>query len=128
MTVYLDTEDLLQLVRDLEVGPVRDLGLLDSAAHRPTSWVLGTEAYPNLHLKAAALLISTVSNRPLIDGNKLLGWLATAVFYHLNGANLEAPDDAAFDVVIAIAKSATESSTVVHAVAEHLAQWTIPSG
>lgn len=45
MTVHLDTEDLLHLIDDLGVGPIRDLGLLDSAAHRPSSWVLGTEAY-----------------------------------------------------------------------------------
>ena len=35
MTTYLSLEDLLSLTNDLGVGPVRDLGLIDSAAHRP---------------------------------------------------------------------------------------------
>jgi hypothetical protein len=53
---YLDLEDLLAMVRALEAGPVRDVGLLDSAAARPPSSALGQEAYPTLALKAAALL------------------------------------------------------------------------
>ena len=32
MTSYLQLEDLLALIDELAVGPVRDLGLLDSAA------------------------------------------------------------------------------------------------
>ena len=31
---YLTTEDLLALASDLRVGPIQDLGLLDSAAQR----------------------------------------------------------------------------------------------
>jgi death-on-curing protein len=31
---YLSLEDLLDLVNALGAGPVRDLGLLDSACHR----------------------------------------------------------------------------------------------
>ena len=79
MTVFLSTEDLLTLVTDLGVGPVRDLGLLESAAHRPTTSLWGQEAYPALELKAAALMDSLVNNHPLVD-DKRLGWLATLVF------------------------------------------------
>ncbi|MDO5683870.1 MAG: Fic family protein [Propionibacteriaceae bacterium] len=106
MTVFLTTEDLLALVDDLGVGPVRDLGLLESAGHRPRTTLWGVEAYPTLFLKAAALLDSVVSNRALVDGNKRLGWLATVVFLDLNGLWMEAPDDAAYDLVIAIASGA----------------------
>src|SRR5699024_67238 len=49
---YLSLEDLLTLVDDLQVGPVRDLGLLESAAHRPTTTLWGAEAYDGLDLKA----------------------------------------------------------------------------
>src|ERR1017187_10307112 len=38
---YLSLEDLLGLVGALGAGPVRDLGLLDSACHRPRSGLLG---------------------------------------------------------------------------------------
>ena len=103
MTRYLTLEDLLSLVDDLQVGPLRDLGLLEAAAHRPTTSLWGTEAYPSLEEKAAALLESLVRNHPLVDGNKRLGWLATVVFLDINGAWIEAPDDDAYDLVIAVA-------------------------
>jgi len=100
---YLSLEDLLSLVGDLGVGPIRDIGLLDSAAHRPQVSVLGEDAYPGVHEKAAVLLESIVRNHPLVDGNKRLGWLSTVVVYGLNGVTLEAPDDDAYDLVIAVA-------------------------
>jgi hypothetical protein len=56
----------------------------------------GQDAYPTLHGKAAALLHSLVSNRALVDGNKRLGWQATAVFLwikHTAGAHSPAPSE-----------------------------------
>ncbi len=105
MTVveYLDLEDVLRLVRRLGVGPVRDLGLLDSALARPRSSAFGQDAYPTLPLKAAALLHSVVGNHALVDGNKRLGWLATMVFLDVNGFTSELVDDAAFDLVVDVA-------------------------
>ncbi len=103
MTTYLTLEDLLSLTNDLAVGPVRDLGLLDSAAHRPQAELIGYEAYPTLDEKAAVLLESIVRNHPLVDGNKRLCWLAAVVFYGINDVALEAPDDDAYDLVIAVA-------------------------
>jgi death-on-curing protein len=43
----------------------------------------------------------------LVDGNKRIGWLATVVFYGLNAITLEAPDDDAYDLVIALAGGVT---------------------
>lgn len=108
MTAYLTLEDFLHLVDDLKVGPIRDLGLLDSAAHRPTTSLFGEEAYLGLDAKAAVLLESIVRNHPLIDGNKRLGWLAVVVFYGLNGVELEAPDDDAYDLVVGVAAGRIE--------------------
>lgn len=107
MTIYLHAEDLLSLTADLAVGPVRDLGLLESAAHRPSTTLWGKEAYPTLEGKAAALLESVVRNHPLVDGNKRLGWLSLVVFYELNDVILEASDDEAYDLVIAVASGNT---------------------
>jgi len=47
---------------------------------------------------------SILRHHPLVNGNKRLGWLATVVFYGLNGQELEAPDDEAYALVIAVAK------------------------
>ncbi len=118
MTVaYLSLEDLLGLADDLGCLTVRDLGLLDSAAHRPTSTAFGTDAYPSIHDKAAVLLESIVRNHPLIDGNKRLGWLATYVFYGLNGYQLEAPDDEAYALIIELASGQADYAKAAAALA-----------
>jgi death-on-curing protein len=48
------------------------------------------------------LLDSLTRHHALVDGNRRLGWVATVVFYGLNGIRVEAPDDAAYDLVIAV--------------------------
>jgi len=105
---YLDAEDLLELARRLlgDPPPVRDLGLLGAAAARPQASAFGEDAYPDIWSKAGALLHSIVSNHPLIDGNKRLGWLATAVFLELNEASVSsAANDDVYDLVMAVATS-----------------------
>lgn len=111
MPRYLSAEDLVELAR-IAAGPqvgIRDLGLLESAAARPGTVVFGTEAYESLVEKAAALLHSVVSNHPLVDGNKRLGFLAAATFLELNGVRLRDPEiieEAAYELVIAVASGA----------------------
>ena len=103
---FLSLEDLLDLTRDLEVGPVRDLGLLDASAQRPQTTLMGADAYPSLEMKAAALMHSIVANHPLADGNKRLGWHALTVFLALNGLNVTLTHDEAFDLTMAVAAGA----------------------
>ena len=83
---YLDLEDLLYLAGRLlgDPPPVREVGLLGAAVARPRTTVFGDDAYPDLWTKAAALLQSVVKGHPLVDGNKRLGWLATATFLEIN--------------------------------------------
>lgn len=120
MTVYLTLQDLLGLMDDLQVGPVRDAGLLDAAAHRCQARLWGADAYATLDEKAAALLQSLVGNHPLVDGNKRLGWLAVAVFCDINGAVVEAPDDDVYDFVISIADGTLSDVTLI---AEQFQRW-----
>ncbi len=103
MVEFLDLEDLIALTEDLGAGPVRDAGLLEAAVARPRTTLLGDDAYPTLLDKAAALLHSICGNHGLVDGNKRLAWLATDVFLRINGIVLVMPDDAAFDLVMAVA-------------------------
>lgn len=99
--------------------PIQGLGLLDSAAHRPSASVFGHDASPEIDTKAGALLESIVVNHPLVDGNTRLGWLALVVFYGLNGIDLQAPDDDAYDLVIAVASGAADHQVA----ARHVATW-----
>lgn len=103
-TTFLKLSDLLTLTADLGAGPVRDLGLLESAAARPQTTLFGEPAYASLELQAAALLHSICRNLALVDGNKRLAWLATVVFLDVNGVFVELPDDEAFDLVMAVAE------------------------
>jgi len=114
---YLDLDDVLSLARSLlgDPPPIRDVGLLGSAVARPQTSVFGEDAYPDVHSKAAALLQSIVNNHPLVDGNKRLGWLATAVFLELNGVRASsATNDEVFDFVIWVTSSNPELDAIVH--------------
>jgi death on curing protein len=102
-TEYLSLDDLLDLVNALRAGPVRDLGLLDSACHRPRTSFFGHEAYPTLAGKASALMHSLAGNHALVDGNKRLALLATAVFLRINGYVLDLTDDEAFALTMSVA-------------------------
>ena len=118
---FLDLEALL-IVADAAVGGkalVRDHGLLSSALARPQASFGGQDAYPDVDEKAAALLHSLVNNHALVDGNKRLGWLATYAFYAINGMDLDAPTDAAYDLVIAVAEGVSD----VPAIAQQLKSW-----
>lgn len=105
---YLDLEDLIELAVLLlgEQPPIRDVGLLGSAAARPRTSAFGTDAYSDLWTKAAALLQSIVKNHALVDGNKPLGWLAASVFLELNGVDTTSiPNQRVYELVMKVAAS-----------------------
>lgn len=115
---YLDIEDLLGLAVALlgDPPPLRDLGLLESAAARPRASAFGEDAYPDTWSKAAALSQSIVKNHPLVDGNKRLGWLATAVFLELNGVQATtAANDAVYDTVMEVAAGQLDVQEIAEA-------------
>jgi death on curing protein len=118
---HLTVEDLLGIAEEALGAPaVRDIGLLDSAAHRPQASAFGQDAYPTVHEKAAALLEAVVRHHALVDGNKRLGWTAAAVFYDLNGFDLDPPSvDEAVELVVAVAAGHVELGKL----SERLASW-----
>lgn len=124
MTVLHLTTDELLTVAEIALGhppELRDPGLLDSALHRPRATWFGDDAYPDVDAKAAALLLSLVGNHPFVDGNERVGWVATAVFYELNGHDLCPPDDdVAYELVMSIATGEVHD---VVAVASTLRGW-----
>jgi death-on-curing protein len=111
VTVFLDLADVLALASRLlgDPPPIRDVGLLESAVARPRTVVVGVEAYETIWTKAAALLQSIVNNHALIDGNKRLGWLATAVFLELNDIPIsQASNDDVYEFVLSVASGSPE--------------------
>ena len=122
MTEYLDLDDLLAIAREAVGGDVMvaDYGLLESALARPRASVFGEDAYPDLHLKAAALLHSLARNHALVDGNKRLAWTACRTFLAINGQWISAPEDERFDFVIRVA---TGVEPDLAKIAEQLCAW-----
>ena len=82
---------------------MRDHGLLESALARPQATAFGTDAYPSLEEKAAALLHSVARNHALVDGNKPLALAATIAFVGLNGRRLTLDNDQAYTLVMDVA-------------------------
>jgi death-on-curing protein len=118
---YLELDDLL-VAASAFLGrrpEVRDYGLLESALARPQASVFGEDAYPTLHEKAVALLDSLVNNHALVDGNKRLGWVATRLFYGLNGYTVVGSEDDKFSLVIAVATGELDTvSKTAHLLSE----------
>ena len=96
------------MIEALKIGPIRDLGLLDSALARPRSSAFGHDAYATPELKASALLHSLINNHPLVDGNKRLAWMSTMVFLRINGLESNLHNDIAYALILDIAGSSTE--------------------
>ncbi|MGZ8796687.1 MAG: type II toxin-antitoxin system death-on-curing family toxin [Thermoanaerobaculia bacterium] len=94
-------------------GPagVRDLGLLDSALHRPR-----TGYYADLAEMGAALFESLLMNHPFVDGNKRVAFFATDVFLRMNGWKLEVESELAHRFLIGSLENRTADF-------EHLLPW-----
>jgi death on curing protein len=122
MIEYLDLDDLLEVARRAvgDDGVIRDYGLLEAAQARPRASVLGRDAYPDLHLKAAALLQSLARNHALVDGNKRLAWTACRTFLAINGQWISATEDQRFELVIRVA---TGEESDIDEIAKKLRAW-----
>ncbi|WP_284981595.1 type II toxin-antitoxin system death-on-curing family toxin [Arthrobacter sp. efr-133-TYG-118] len=107
MTAYLDIEDAIQVV-DRYGFHIRDVGLLASALARPATTVMGAEAYPDLAMKAAALLESVARFHPLIDGNKRTAWTLMVLLLWINDYRHDFTTEEGVDLVVGVAAGAIE--------------------
>lgn len=119
MTAYLEIEDALQVV-DRYGFHIRDIGLLASVLARPATTVLGAEAYPQLPVKAAALLDSVARFHALIDGNKRTAWTLMVLMLWINGYRHDFTTDAAFDLVVGVAAGDVSLEVSAGLIATHL--------
>lgn len=119
---YLDLDDVLYLAARIGEPQPRDVGLVESAVGRPMTTVFGADAYPDVHTKAAALMHSLARNHAFVDGNKRVAWMSAGAFYWINGWHLDAPEDPAYELVIAVATGVIE----VPEIAARLAEWARP--
>lgn len=110
---YLTLGELIELHRRVieqsgGADGIRDLGLAESALAQPQMSFGGTELYPTLAEKAAALCFSLVMNHPFVDGNKRIGHAAMETFLVMNGFELNADVDDAESVILRLAAGELE--------------------
>ena len=103
--IYLTLTELLHVAERTLGGeaPVQDHGLLQSALSRPQASAFGSDAYPTLAEKAAAMLHSLARNHALVDGNKRLALAATIAFVGVNGRRFTLTNDEAYHLVMEVA-------------------------
>ncbi|MEQ6390900.1 type II toxin-antitoxin system death-on-curing family toxin [Bacillaceae bacterium S4-13-58] len=82
---------------------VKDPNLLDSAINRPKQSVLGSDAYPSIYEKAAALFESIAKNHAFHNANKRTALASLIVFLKINHyqwkMGIEEEQDFTVDVV-----------------------------
>ena len=114
---YLTEQDVMTVLAATgQEIQVRDFGLLSSAVARPRASAFGEDAYPDLWVKAAALLHSLTPNHPFVDGNKRAGWNSAWTFIEVNRIGRLSGDfdvDAAEQLVLAVASGALDDLTVI---------------
>jgi death-on-curing protein len=115
--IYLRLAELLHVAERTLAGDVgvRDHGLLQSALARPQATVFGSDAYPELEEKAAALLHSLANNHALVDGNKRLALAGTIAFLGVNGRRLTLTNDEAYDLVMSVAAGGLDDISTIAA-------------
>jgi death-on-curing protein len=115
--IYLTLAELLYIA-ERTLGPdyaIRDIGLLEAALARPQATAFGKDAYPDLDLKAAALLHSIARNHALVDGDKRLALAAAIAFHGLNGRRLTLTNDQAYDLVMSVAEGRLDTVDAIAA-------------
>lgn len=92
---YLSTKDVL-LLHNMAIDEaggshgLRDLGLLESAVVRMQASFGGEDLYPDIFMKAGALVHGLLRNHPFVDGNKRTSMYSAMAFLELNGYRFDA--------------------------------------
>ena len=81
---------------------VRDFSLLHSAVERPKATFNNQDLYPDVFVKAGALLQSLCMNHPFTDGNKRTSWLSAKRALFINGYCLVAKVKSAVEFMVAV--------------------------
>jgi death on curing protein len=126
VTHYLNGEQVLFIHARLitETGGshgLRDLAALEAAVARPRATFGGADLYPDVHVKAAALMESLVCNHPFVDGNKRTGVAAAALMLARNGWRLTAAGDALEAFTLRVAEGKVGVDGIVRWLRSHSA-------
>jgi death-on-curing protein len=120
----IDIQEVLKLHKSLVDNfggshGVRDLSALESALARPFQTFDGTELYPSIYEKAAALVESILINHPFIDGNKRTGYGLLRIYLGLYGFEISASIDNRYELIINIASGTLKFEGILAWLQQH---------
>jgi death-on-curing protein len=99
---------------------IRDFAALESAVAQPKATFGGSDLYPSLAGKAAALCLTLVQGHPFVDGNKRIGHAAMETFLVLNGNEIDAPTDAEERIMLDLAEGRLNHRQLTDWLGQHL--------
>jgi death-on-curing protein len=105
---YLTLGEVLELHRRIILrwggaAGVLDLRALESAVAQPRLAFGGSDLYPGVAAKAAALCFSLTRNHPFLDGNEPVSHAAMETFLVLNGYEIDASVEEQKQVILRVA-------------------------
>ena len=102
-------------------GPsgIGDLGFLQSAMGGVEATFGGAFLHESIFAMAAAYLYGICRNHPFIDGNKRTAAGAALTFLEINGVEVDADEDAFYDLVIGVAGGRVSKAAVTVFLEQH---------
>ena len=98
---------------------IRDVGLLQSAMGSVEATFGGAFLHETIFAMAAAYLYGICRSHPFIDGNKRTAVGAALTFLEMNGVEVDADEDAFYDLVIRVAEGRVSKASVTVFLEDH---------
>jgi len=98
---------------------IRDLGLLESAVGSVGATFDGAFLHETVFAMAAAYLHGLCRNHPFLDGNKRTAVAAALTFLEMSGTEVDADEDAFYDLVIGVAEGRVSKAAVTMFLEKH---------
>jgi death-on-curing protein len=114
---HLSIDDILEIHRQVVsvfggAQGVRDLGRVESVIATQSQEVFGTQLFPNVHDKAAAIMRGIIQDHPFSDGNKRTAVVAGVSLLSWNGYKFHAKKGELEDFAVKIATDQLEVKAI----------------
>jgi len=98
---------------------IRDVGLLQSAMGSVEATFGGAFLHETIFAMASAYLHGICRNHPFVDGNKRTAVGAALTFLEMNGVEVDADENAFYDLVIGVAERRVSKAAVTVFLEKH---------
>lgn len=98
---------------------IRDENLLESALARPKHLFTYRKPAPSIPRLAAAYAFGIVRNHPFIDGNKRTGLVIAFTFLELNGLEIDATEEDAYQMFMRLASGKVTEQALAKWLSRH---------